>query len=386
MSTIRVNNLQNTSTTDGGISINASGHVTVDGVAMPSAGPLSNRNLVINGAMQVAQRGTSISLTQNGAFTLDRYYYHTTGLDTYTCTVAKSSTAPAGFTSSFQLTTGTAESLGADEFVYISQKIEAQNLQHLQFGTAQAQNVTLSFWVRSSQTGTFGVNLYQSDGNDLVNSTYTISTANTWERKTITFPGNTAASPANDNGEGLRISWILAAGTNFSGTSQTTWGAYSDAAWGGDHAQNGVATTASATWYLTGVQLEVGSVATPFEHRSFGDELARCQRYFARSYSYGTATGTANKNGAVLSTAYTQIAYASAGTAFFPVEMRAVPSVTIYSTHTGTAGQVAADSTDGVGSAAFMSTKAAFIRRSNNNSGVGANVYIGAHYVAEAEL
>ena len=399
MSTIKVNSIKNTSTDDGGIAIDNSGHVQIDGQQLPTAGALSSRRLNLNGAMQVAQRGTSLSLTQTHQYTLDQVRYHPVSLDSYTCTVAQDSEAPSGFSNSFKLTTGTAETPGSDELLYISQSIEAQNLQHLQYGTSSAQSITLSFWVRSSQTGTFGITIYQEDGNDLINSTYSISTADTWEYKTITFSGNTAAAPNNDTGEGFRISWILGAGTNFLGTTQTAWGAYANSAYGGDHAQNGVMTTASATWYLTGVQLEVGEKATPFEHRSFGDELARCQRYFCKSSDYGVfPTAGANHDTAGMFMSSIFNAYSgSAGYApflSFPVTMRTAPStVVFYGTQLGsttTTGQVsiynASNGSWATGTASVQSSAGFGIGIIASGSwSAGANLFYGA-FTASAEL
>jgi len=399
MSTIKVNSIKNTSTDDGGIAIDNSGHVQVDGVQLPTAGALSSRRLNINGAMQVAQRGTSLSLAQTTARTLDQFRYHAVNLDAYTCTVAQDSEAPSGFSNSFKLTTGTAETPGSDEILYIAQQIEAQDLQHLQYGTSSAQSITLSFWVRSSQTGTFGITIFQQDGNDLINSTYSISTADTWEYKTITFSGNTAAAPSNDTGEGFRISWILGAGSGFLGTTQTAWGAYSNEAYGGDHAQNGVMTTASATWYLTGVQLEVGSKATSFEHRSFGDELARCQRYYCQSSTYGvvpTAGANHDTAGMFFSTVFNAYQANAGYSPFFtfPVEMRTTPAtIVFYGTSLGsttTTGQVsiydAGNSTWVIGSVAIQSSTSKGVGLIPNGTwSAGSNLFYGA-FTASAEI
>ena len=147
-------------------------------------------------------------------------------------------------------------------------------------------------------------------------------------------------------------------------------------------------TTDDATFEITGVQLEVGDVATDFEHRSFGDELARCQRYYQKSYDYGTAVGTANTPAGALMTSLSGSGqtYASAGNAKFPVQMRATPTMTVYSTQTGTSGKLAADATDGTGSATAISETGAMFFRVNDSSGTGANVFLRAQYTAEAEL
>jgi predicted secreted protein len=258
---------------------------------------LSNRNLIINGAMQVAQRGTSFSYAHDGtaaAYNLDRFKFTIrTNADEYDCTIAQVSDAPAGFSNSLKLTTGTAESaVGSDEYYVLFQGIEAQNLQHLQHGTSNAKSITVSFYVKSSITGTFGFSIYKPDNTArVIAKTYTINSANTWERKTITIEGDTGQSIDNDNNGGMYVYWLIGAGTDFnSGASTTAWADYgSGTTWFQASATNNVVTTAGATFQLTGVQLEVGDVATPFEHRSFDDELDRCKRYYQKSFAYGTA-------------------------------------------------------------------------------------------------
>ena len=245
---------------------------------------LSNRNLVINGAMQVAQRSTSETGLTSGTFaTMDRFRVSNTGRDEHVYTEAQVDDAPAGFVKSFKVTTTTAEtSIDANDGFWVQHTIEGQNLQHLQNGSSGALSTTLSFYVKSSQTGTFGVSLYKEDTTArVINSTYTISSANTWEYKTITFAGDTAGGGIdNNNGEGLRVVWHLAAGSNYDSVNSTSWANYSTTNWAGGHAQDGVITTTNATWQITGVQLEVGEVATAFEHRSFADELQKCLRYY----------------------------------------------------------------------------------------------------------
>jgi len=336
MSTIRVNTLQNTSTTDGGISIDTSGHVTVDGVAMPSSGPLSNRNLIINGAMQVAQRGTSFSLAHDGttsAWTLDRFRVNMSGADQWDCTVTQSSEAPDGYANSLLITTGTAETtVDAAEYASLQYKVEAQDLQQIASGTSAAKDMRLSFWVRSSQTGTFAFGIYKAPQTQRgLSATYTINSANTWEQKTLSIPGDTAGGGIDDNnGLGMNFYWLLAAGSDWTSTDSTSWINYVTTGLAYGHAQNGVVTTASATWQITGIQLEVGSVATPFEHRSYGDELARCQRYYYRishesnNFSFGSG--------------FNQTTSHTRTNVFFPVTMRSSPSALEQS---GTAGDYA---------------------------------------------
>ena len=270
------------------------------------------RNLIINGAMQVAQRGTSSS--NSGIQAVDRIGV-SGAWNEWIFTQEQSSDAPAGFSNSFKLSTTTAEvSLDAGDLVYINQGIEAQNLQHLKYGASGAETCTLSFWVKSSIAGVFGISLYQDDGSYILTPTYTINAANTWEYKTISVSGNTLGAPANDNGNGIRVSFIVAAGSSYNdGTSRTSWESYSTNKFGSGHVQNGVMTTLNATFQITGVQLEVGNTATPFEHRSYGDELARCQRYY---YTTGADSG----HGVFNANTY--------GSTSFPVTMRSDPTIT----------------------------------------------------------
>jgi len=264
-------------------------NLTVNGNAYPNAGPLSNRNLIINGAMQVAQRGTSVTdITSSGYRTVDRFRPSMGTLGTWT--IEQSSDAPDGFAYSHKFTCTTADaSPAADDDIEMEYKVEAQDLQHLNYGSASAQAMTLSFWVKSNKTGAATVNILQPDNsNKSLSPTYTISSADTWEHKTISIPGDTAGAISNDTGVGLLFAWWLNSGSNSnSGTNQTTWTTLNSA---DKNASNlGVGGAVNDYWQITGVQLEVGTVATPFEHRSYGDELARCQRY---CQVYGGATYT----------------------------------------------------------------------------------------------
>jgi len=288
------------------------------------AGGLTGRNLIINGAMQVAQRGTSKTSTTDGYHTVDRWKTDIgTAFDQLALTTAQDTNAPDGFGNSFKLTVATAETaVASDELLRIWQVVEAQNLQSLAYGTSSAKKTTLSFYVKGSVTGTYALVIYNDDGVRINGSTYTINSANTWERKSITFDGDTSAAINNDNGRGFYIWWILAAGSNYTGTSNAGWQAYSAAAQVADgHTANNFVTTSSATWQITGVQLEVGEQATPFEHRSFADELRRCQRYYSDS-------GATKNNGFVHSCYNSDDAY---GNFSYPVPMRAAPSITMIS-------------------------------------------------------
>jgi hypothetical protein len=203
-------------------------------------------------------------------------------------TAEQSTTAPAGFVNSVKVTTTTAqESLAGTDYHRFAQNIEGLNVADLGWGTANAKTVTLSFWVRSSLTGTFGGSFGNSAWNRTYPFTYTISTADTWEQKSITIAGDTSGAWLTTNGIGLRVDFGLGVGTTYSGTAGAWAGALYISATGATN----VSGTLNATWYITGVQLEVGEQATPFEHRSFGEELALCERYF-----FVLAKGSDNTN------------------------------------------------------------------------------------------
>jgi hypothetical protein len=225
--------------------------------------------------MRIDQRNAGASVTINSnQYTLDRYQAIQTQAGKYS--VQQSTTAPTGFTNSMLITSASAYSvLSTDEF-YFRQSIEGYNVSDLAFGTASAKTVTLSFWVRSSLTGTFGGALKNDDGDRAYPFTYTISSADTWEQKSVTIAGDTTGTWNTGNGRGLQVIFGLGVGANFSGTA----GAWAGANYSSTTGAVSVVGTNGATWYVTGVQLEVGSVATPFERRPFGTELALCKRYY----------------------------------------------------------------------------------------------------------
>ena len=265
------------------------------------------RNKVINGGMKIAQRGTSTAFAHDGTtngYVLDRFRIYLNNTDEYDCTVSQHSMSAAelnttGHSKALKLLTGTAESaIANDEYVRIDTKLEGQDIQDLQYGTAGAKSSTLSFWVNSSVTGTYGITFYsQSSQARALNATYTINSANTWEKKTITIVGDTVESSPDDNTLGMMVVWSLASGSNYDGVNSTSWSNYTTTNLNGGHQQDGVVTTASAVFYLTGVQWEVGSSATPFEHRPIGMELSLCQRYYqdlGRWLIQGQAYGSGN--------------------------------------------------------------------------------------------
>ena len=238
------------------------------------------KNMVINGAMQVAQRGTSeTGYTARGYYTCDRWLHEKDG-STGTYTMTQEADAPAGFKNSLKVNCTTAGTSG--DYDTIHNKIEAQDLSHLEWGTASAKSITLSFWVKASQTGTMQFNLlhYADAGTRQISYLYTIDSANTWEKKTVTFAGDTVRANDDDNSQGFILEWFLNSYGGRTGSAvQTSWGNYNNPA-RFEGATISIGDSTSDTWQIAGVQLEVGSVATDFEHRSYGEELALCQRYF----------------------------------------------------------------------------------------------------------
>jgi len=236
------------------------------------------KNRIINGAMVIDQRNAGASVTINSAawtYTVDRFCALGQSADGV-YTVQQSSTAPAGFTKSLLVTVTTADaSVGAGQIYTLRHTIEGFNTADLNWGTADAKTVTLSFWVRSSLTGTFGGAL-NNEGTRSYPFTYSISTANTFEYKTITIAGDTSGTWGTTNSHGVRITWGLGVGTTYSGTA----GAWAGSEYFSATGATSVVGTSGATFYITGVQVERGSTASSFEFRSYGAELNLCQRYY----------------------------------------------------------------------------------------------------------
>jgi len=274
------------------------------------------RNLIINGAMIIDQRNSGSSVTINSGnetYVTDRFICRGETSDGV-FTAEQDTTTPDDFKNSFKITVTTADSsIGATQSYLIRHRIEGQNISYLNWGFASAQKCTLSFYVRSSVTGTFGGSFNNSAFNKSYPFTYTISTADTWERKVITVDGPTDGTWVTDNGNGIIIGWSLGAGSSRVGTA----GAWASTNYQGATGQTNLIATNSSTFYITGIQLEVGEQATLFEHRSYGEELALCQRYFIEDDTvYRAYTNAPADNGS------------RACNFYFPTIMRAAPSMT----------------------------------------------------------
>ena len=243
------------------------------------------RNIIINGDMSIAQRGTSatgIGDGDSGYHTVDRFKFVESGSPSTVFTQSQSTDVPSGqgFAKSLKMDVTTADaSLGADDFIYINTSAEGQNLQYLKKGTANAVSTTLSFWVKSNKTGTYIFEIIDRDNDRAISKSYTISSASTWEKKTITLDGDTTGALDNDNARSFEIIFWLLAGANFqSGTLQTSWNTRTTA--NDAVGQVNLGDNTANEWYITGVQLEAGTTASDFEFLPVDVNLARCQRYF----------------------------------------------------------------------------------------------------------
>ena len=310
MSTIAVNAI--TDANDGNTT-------TINGVT-PNTSNVIGKNLVINGAMQIAQRGTSVTgQTTSGYKTCDRWAVVASSLNSNAFSCSQDSDAPAGFANSFKVEADTQLSLNSNSIFYVRQIIESQNLQHLAYGSASPKTITVSFWVKSNVVGDYTCSLFRADGSRTTGKAYSITSSNTWEYKTLTFVGDTSDPMGNDAEFGMHIAHFLATGTDQKS------GTFTDGTWQ-DYNINNYATpnqvnffnSSSNYWQITGVQLEVGESATEFEHRPYTTELQLCQRYYFRT-------------GATAGYATLAMGYLNTNTACnivfqFPVAMRAAPS------------------------------------------------------------
>ena len=352
------------------------GNLTVTGDVIPST-PLSHRNMVINGAMNVAQRassGTGVGYTCADRF--QRVADNNAGV-----TTSRVSEAPVGFENSYKVTITTADtSITSTQYEFHEQQIEGNNIYHLEWGTSDAKTVTLSFYVKSSLAGVFGGSIRNSANNRAYSFEYTINSAATWERKTITIAGDTTGTWLKSNLAGLKIEWALGSGSSFHGSAGWSAGHFltKDVARSNDSA-DALLATVNATWQITGVQLELGSNATPYEHKSYGDELRSCQRYY---FKITNETGGENSFGIGVMDGTTACQWYTN----FPVTMRIAPTAietsgtagdySLRTTHTVTCSGVpahyhctkqSAAGSAGVSSGTHFITKGAAVLRAVDN-------------------
>jgi hypothetical protein len=260
----------------------------------PTADSLQGfRNRILNGGMVIDQRNAGAAVTNAQAYITDRFIVSVVGSAVGRMTAQQSTTVPDGFNNSLALTvTTTMASPGSNDGNYLQQTVEGFNSADLGWGTANAKTITLSFWVRSSVTGSFALTLFNSAVDRVYGALYSISAANTWEQKTIVVPGDTTGTWLTTNGAGIRVTWGFAGGSGR--TASVGWNAGPGVFQTNVTGATNLMATSGATFYITGVQLEAGSVATPFERRPYGTELSLCQRYYEITQFHGWARSDDN--------------------------------------------------------------------------------------------
>jgi hypothetical protein len=367
--------------------LSASGASTFTNSAPSAIGGLGFRNRIINGDMRIDQRneGAAVTLNSGLQFIVDRWSAVTQ--TNSTGTMQRVADAPAGFVNSLKYTVSTAEAPSAGNFNQFETKLEGLNVADFAFGTASAKTITLSFWVKSSLTGTFGLAIDNNPGSirNYV-SQYTINSANIWELKSIVIPGDTSGTWATSNAAGLRVLFDLGSGSSQEGTAN----AWSTSNFRRVSGNVTLINNTGATWNITGVQLEIGNAATEFERRPFGQELALCQRYYEKSYNIGVAPATASARGAIWTYLVSSASTEVYGTVSFKVPKRDDPTVTFY----GYAGGVdkASQNSNGADLAASSAvsslpgTSSVRVQNSSGGALVPGGSCIGVHYVASAEL
>ena len=374
MSTVRTNNI-----------LDASGGNTATINSMtPTADSLQGfRNRLINSDMRIDQRNAGAAVTglTGGQYVVDRW----TAFQNYgTVTTQQSTTAPTGFVNSLYTTVTSTASVSTNSIYSLVQNIEGTNVSDLGFGTASAKTITISFQVRSSVTGTYGVFIRNSAGNRYYTSTFSISVANTWETKSITLTGDTGGTWLTSTGIGLTFGVVLGAGATRQGTANT-WTASSNGPYT-TSSQVDWMSNAGATFFITGVQLEVGSVATPFERRDYGRELAMCQRYFETSYEAGNAVASTSNPSRSISWFAQSTQNYNNQRVNFSVYKRSNPTIVLLNPATGTVNEVRnLDASTNLAGAVAGTSVTGFFGYVNNVS-INVTVLLGYHYTASSEL
>ena len=345
------------------------------------------KNRIINGAMVIDQRNAGAAVTASSSYPVDRFQMTNTSDGAFSA--QQDSSAPSGFVNSVKVTTTTADAtLTTTQRLTIRQIIEGTNISDLAWGTASAKTVTMSFWVRSSLTGTFGGSLQNGAGDRSYPFTYSISVADTWEYKTVTILGDTSGTWLTTTGRGINVFFGLGAGPDTSGTA----GAWASAGYTSATGAVSVVGTNGATFYITGVQLEKGSTATSFDYRPYTTELQLCQRYFEMSYPQGTAPGTTSQQTTALSVYNNSPTASTAATMTIPVRFkvskRASPTVTIYQPITGATGFMRNYDTGAtITSSVFLpSQEQCSLVTLDGSNGCTSNQPLVGHFTASAEL
>ena len=310
--------------TDGSITTSKIADANVTNPKLTTGSQQNFRNIITNSDMSVAQRGTSTSSVSSGStFPVDRFKFMPNALGTFT--ISQSTTVPTGqgFAKSIKVDCTTANaSPGDGSTLQLVQYLEGQMLQHLKKGTSSAESVTVSFWVRSNKTGTYTLELYDNDNTRQISQTYTISSADTWEKKTLTFAGDTTGALGNDNGLSFAVQFWLATGANYNNQSlQTSWGSVTQAS-RVSSSQVNIADNTANEWYITGLQMEVGTTASDFEFIPHDVNLERCLRYFEKSFNQGTTPA----NGVIVN-----VFFGRRGNIFFKKTKRTNPTIAPFS-------------------------------------------------------
>ena len=359
---------------------------TINGMT-PTADSLQGfRNRLINSDMRIDQRnagasvGTSAGVT---TYTLDRWEAVYAATNKFTVQRnAGSVTPPTGFSNYLGVTSSSAYAVSSTDFFFVRQKVEGFNSADLAWGTASASAVTLSFWVRSSITGTFGGALNNSNSTRSYPYSFIINAANTWEYKTVTIPGDTTGTWDTTNGTGVMVVFSFGVGSTLSGTA----GAWSGSNLVSATGATSVVGTSGATFYITGVQLEAGSVATPFERRPYGTELALCQRYFEKSFDQTTAPvqNAGSIQGAVTTSGVSTAVNTLMGYATFAAEKRTAPTMTTFNPFAAGSGWSQSGALNLASNIYSVGTRAVSIRVNDAPTLTGTNILI--HWTASAEL
>ena len=340
------------------------------------------KNRIINGAMVIDQRnaGTEVNPAVTNTYYLDRWNVNSTVASKFKIGQnAGAVTPPAGYINYLGCTSLSAYTVGAAESFAIRQSIEGLNMADFSWGTASAATITLSFWVYSSLTGTFGGSLRNSGSTRSYPFTYTISSANTWTQASVTIAGDTSGTWLTTNGSGTTVTFSIGTGTTLSGTA----GAWATANYTSATGAVSVVGTSGATFYITGVQLEKGSTATSFDYRPYGTELALCQRYFEKSYAQGTVAGATGLANAALATGISTNDVTV--TAIYKVTKRASPTVTLYSSGGGTSGALY-NYTTGADVTSVLTEGGDSLFRVYKTAGITSGNLYGYQYYSSAEL
>ena len=350
-----------------------------------AASPYVLKNRIINGAMVIDQRNAGASITPtDGQYTVDRWQCWVDAASKLTA--QQSTTAPTGYKNSLLITSTSAYSIASANQFSLLQPIEGLNVSDLGWGAAGALTVTLSFWTRSSLTGTFGGWIRNSAGDRSYVFSYTISAANTWEYKTVTIAGDTSGTWLTTSGVGIYVGFSLGAGSS----KVTTAGSWGSTAYYGVTGQQNLVATNGATFYITGVQLEIGTSATPFERRLYGQELINCQRYYEKSYNVGVVPGTNTNIGrcnAGGTAAGLTTGFISGNRVYYKVQKRTNATITVYDA-VGTSGvctrfYLGVADTNGQSIAVADESETGWFPYSSGSANASG---IGVHWVASSEL